>query len=247
MEIWLVCYPKVNIIANNNIVKDLRYLHKKDKFLEYAYLALSNNFSSREEFEEYFESIKNDDRKSLFLRTASFYLFTVKRGDWFVNIPDSNNRIDYLTNTFKYVAIFSLIESLSEGKFVDFYQFIVSKKHGIHFPISDKSKFDEIYKKYKEKFGSIKRCISFFKALPLDRQRDLVSRLEIRGTEASIENLAKYLYELRSKFVHEAELVLNMSDETTVSRKEKKLVICRLSIKDAMHFFEEGLIEQFRN
>ncbi len=222
-------------------------MHKKDKFLEYAYLALSDHFSSREEFEEYFESIKGDDQKSLFLRTASLYLFMVKNGDWVVDVPNSNNIIDYFTNTFKYIAIFSLIESISEEKFVDFYQFIISKKYGIQFPISDKDEVDEAYRKYKEKFGSIKRCISFFKALPLDRQRDLVSRLEIRGTEASIENLAKYLYELRSKFVHEAELVLHMSYGTTVSRKKKKLVICRLSIKDAMYFFEEGLIEQFRN
>ncbi len=231
----------------NSKTKDLRYLYNRDKFLEYAYLALNNHFSSREEFEEYFESIKGDDRKNLFLRTASFYLFMVKGGDWLVDVPDSNNSIDYLTNTFKYIAIFSLIESLSEEKFVDFYQFIVSKKHGIQFPIIDKIKLDEVYRKYKENFGSIKRCISFFKALPLDRQRDLVSRLEIRGTEASIENLAKYLYELRSKFVHEAELVLHMSYGTTVSRKKKKLVVCRLSIKDTMLFFEEGLIEQFRN
>ena len=205
---------------NNSTTKDLRYLHAKDKFLEYAYLALRDYFSSREEFEDYFESIKSDDKKSLFLRTASFYLFMVKSGNWVVDVPNSKDTIDYLTNTFKYIAIFSLIESLSEEKFVDFYQFIVNKKYCIQFPIIDKDKLDEVYRKYKEKFGSIKQCISFFEALPLERQHDLVSRLEIRGTEASIENLAKYLYELRSKFVHEAELVHHMSQGTTVSRKQ---------------------------
>ena len=230
----------------SSTTKDLRYLDARDKFLGYAYLALKDRFSSREKFEEYFESIESDDQKSLVLRTASFYLFMVKNGDWVVDVSDPNKKVEYLTNTFKYVAIFSLIESLLEEQFIDFYQFIIRKKSGIQLPISDRAELDDVYMKYKEKFGSIKRCMSFFKALPPERQRNLISRLKVKGTDASIENLAKHLYELRSKFVHEAEFVHHMSQGTTVSRKGNSLVICTLSIKDAMLFFEEGLIEQFR-
>lgn len=229
----------------NSTTKDLRYLKDK-KFIEYAFLALGDHFISRDEFLDYFNHIKVDNRQSLFLRTASFYLCLVKRGDWTIDVPGSDNVIDYLTNTYKYVAIFSLIESLSKDRFIDFYQFLVRRKSGVKLPISDRARLDELYEKYKAEFGAIQRCISFFRMLSPNRQRDLISRLNVRGTAASIENLAKYLYELRSKFVHEAELVHHMSEGKSISWKDGNLVVCTLSIKDAMTFFEEGLIENFR-
>src|SRR5712692_7596070 len=108
-------------------MKDIHYL-EGDTFLKYAYLALGEHFSSHDDFINYFNSIKTDAMKNLFLRTASFYLFLVKRGDWVVDVPGSNKVIDYLTNTYKCVAIFSLIESLSKGKFIDFYTFLMRKK-----------------------------------------------------------------------------------------------------------------------
>ncbi len=227
-------------------MKDLRFLDAKDTFLERAYLALKNQFSSREAFVTYFNTIKDDEQKNLFLKTASFYLFLVKCGDWMVDVPDSDKVIDYFTNTYKYVAIFSLIESLSDEQFVDFYQFLTRRKSQVEFPIPDRPILDEHYDRYKQEFGSIKRCISFFRALSPERQRELLSRFEVKGSEPTIENLAKYLYEMRSKFVHEAVLVLHMSDGISIGMQRGKIVVCNLSIKDAMLFFEEGLIEHFR-
>ena len=96
-------------------VKDLRFLQDKT-FLDRAYHALRSHFSSREAFESYFNAIETDDRKNLFLKTASFYLFLVKGGDWVLDFPKSDKVIDYLTDTYKYISIFSLIESLSEKK-----------------------------------------------------------------------------------------------------------------------------------
>ena len=227
-------------------MKDFRFLDAKETFLERAYLALKNQFSSRDAFVTYFNAIKEDERKNLFLRTASFYLFLVKCGDWVVDVPDSDKVIDYFTNTYKYVAIFSLIESLSEEQFIDFYQFLTRRKSQVEFPITDRPTLDEHYDKYKQEFGSIRRCISFFRALSPERQRELLSRFEVKGSEPTIENLAKYLYEMRSKFVHEAALVLHMSDGISIGMQGGKIVVCNLSIKDAMLFFEEGLIEHFR-
>lgn len=227
-------------------MKDIRYLKDKDKFLKYAYLALADHFPLYDDFINYFNTIKTDEQKNLFLKTASFYLFLVKKGDWYVDIPDSTKVIDYLTNTYKYVSIFSLIESLSEIEHKDFYEYLGEETSQVKFPINN-SGLNDYYKKYKDDFGSIKRCISFFKALSQDMQNDLISKLKVRnGTKPTIEKFAKYLYELRSKFVHEAKLVLQMSGGTTVSRWGKKLVVCDLSIKDAMMFFEEGLLSYFR-
>ena len=57
-------------------MKDLRYL-EGNTFLQYAYIALGEHFSSHDDFTNYFNSIKTDAIKNLFLRTASFYLVRV--------------------------------------------------------------------------------------------------------------------------------------------------------------------------
>jgi len=228
-------------------VKDLRYLVFKDRFLLYSYLALKEHFNSYQELVSYFNSIQNDEQKNLFLKTASFYLSLVKQGDWHVDIPESDSIVEYLTNTYKYIAIFSLIESLNAGSYIDFYSFLVRRKAKIKFPIHDKNELKCQYRRYKEEFGSIQRCLSFFKSLSPERQKSLIDKLEVKNTEPTIENLAKHLYDLRCKFVHEAELVLEMSEATFVGRTKNKMVICRLSIQDIMRFFEEGLIVHFQS
>lgn len=226
-------------------LKDQRYLSAKDKFLEYSFQALQNQFGTKDEFLSFFEAIGNDEQKNLFLKTASFYLFLVKKGDWLVDIPGSDKRVDYLTDTYKYIAIFSLIESLQEKEFMDFYSFLVRHKTKVNFPINGKKELEQWYRKYKSEFGSIHQSIQFFKALSAQRKADLIKNLEVKNVKPTIENLSKYLYNLRSKFVHEAELVVNMSGRTTLSRYGKKLVICKLSLIKLMEFFEEGLITYF--
>jgi len=226
-------------------LKDQRYLSAKDKFLEYSFQALYAQFDTKDEFLSFFEAIENDEQKNLFLRTASFYLFLVKKGDWFVDIPGSNKIIDYLTDTYKYIVIFSLIESLQEQEFMDFYPFLVRSKTGVNFPINDKKELEQWYRKYKNEFGSIHQSVEFFKSLNAKSKADLMKNLEVETAKPTIESLSKYLYNLRSKFVHEAELVVNMLGRTTLSSYGKKSVICKLSLKKLMKYFEEGLIIYF--
>ena len=68
--------------------------------------------------------------------------------------------------------------------------------------------------------------------MSLDRQRDLIKRLEVRGAKASIEMVAKYLYEMRSNFVHGGKLVLHMSEGISVDSRGKKwsYVICQFGM-----------------
>lgn len=226
-------------------LKDQRYLSAKDKFIEYSFQALQDQFGTEDEFLSFFEAIENDEQKNLFLKTASFYLFLVKKGDWFVNIPGSDKKIDYLTYTYKYIAIFSLIESLQEKEYMDFYSFMVRRKTNVNFPINDKKELEQWYRKYKSEFGSIHKSVQFFEALSAQRKADLIKNLEVINEKPTIENLSKYLYNLRSKFVHEAELVVNMSGRTTLSKHGEKPVICKLSLIKLMEFFEEGLITYF--
>ena len=223
-------------------MKDLRYLASKYKFLEYSYLALKDRFASQGEFTSFFNAIINNDQKNLFLKTASFYLFLVKRGDWLVDVPGSNKKIDYLTDTYKYIALFSLIESLNNLDFMDFFAYLIRRKSNVKFPIQNKAELNQHYKNYKKAFGSIQQSMRFFQSLSRQRKAMLIQKLKVKNTEPSIENLSKYLYDLRSKFVHEAELIVNMSGRTIVSRKS----ICKLSITNLMQFFEEGLVEHFK-
>ena len=139
------------------------------------------------------------------------------------------------------MAIFALIESLSDYKHIEFYDYLMRKKSKIEFPITSKE-LDKKYFQYKEEFGSIKRCISFFKNLSIEKQKELIAKLQVKGSEPSIENFAKYLYQLRSEFVHRAELIHELSNAPLMEFNNKKLVICYLSMDDTMAFFEEGLI-----
>lgn len=213
--------------------------------MEYSYQALQDRFVSKAEFVSFFDKIEGDDRKSLFLRTASFYLFLVKKGDWHVNVPGSGRTIDYLTDTYKYIAIFSLIESLQEKEFIDFYSFLVRRKSNVSFPIMNKQELHQWYREYKKEYGSIKQSVQFFRSLTSQNKADLVENLEVKNMSPTIENLSKYLYHVRSKFIHEAELVVNMAGRITLSRYGKKVVICKLSLKKLMEYFECGLISLF--
>jgi hypothetical protein len=90
---------------------DLRYLRSKDKFLEYTHQALQDHFATKDEIIDFFEAIETDEEKNLFLKTASFYLFLVKRGDWAVNVPGSRKTIDYLTDTYKYIEVDPIVKT----------------------------------------------------------------------------------------------------------------------------------------
>jgi hypothetical protein len=130
---------------------------------------------------------------------------------------------------------------------MDFYTYLIRRKSKVKFPIQDKAELDQYYKNYKKEFGSIQQSIRFFQSLSRQRKATLIQKLEVTNIEPTIENLSKYLYELRSKFVHEADLIVNMSGRTTISSREKnQVVICKLSIEDLMRFFEEGLVEHFK-
>jgi hypothetical protein len=228
-------------------MRDMRFLEAEDKFLKYSYIALKTHFARKKEFNEFYDAITQDEDKNLFLKTASFYLLLVKRGDWLIKLPGVNKRIDYLTDTYKYIAIFSLIESLHREPFIEFYEYLVREKSNITFPIKDKEELSCYFRKYKSEFGSIQQSMTFFKSLAERHQSAILKKLEITDSKATIEDISKYLYEVRSQFVHEAKLIVNMSGTITVSKHRNKSIISKLSLEDLMLFFEQGLITYFKN
>jgi len=234
----------------------LDFPSSKKKFLEFSYTALRDKFPSMVEFISFFDSIEGEEQKNLFLNTATFYLFLVKQGDWIVDIAGSDPIVDYLTETYKYIGIFSLIESLQQqNNFIDFYDYLLRRKTNVKFPIKDTKVLGDWYCKYKKEFGSTQQATGFFNSLSKESQEALIQKLEfvkikptqegpieVEKTKPTIEKLSKYLYELRSKFVHEAKLILFMYPGTVVGKD----VVCNLSIEDLINFFEEGLIRHFK-
>jgi hypothetical protein len=228
-------------------VSDGRYIADEAKFKQYTYTALTGRFPDRAAFENFYASLNDPLIKDEFLRVASFYLFLVKRGEWHVTVEDSAPVVDYLSTSFKVVALFALIESLSDEQHQDFYDWLCSKDPETTFPISDRAALSRLNEGYKASYGSIRRCVAFFSRLPPDRQQALCSAIRVGGNPlASIKKVAEFLYDLRSKFVHEARLVLSLVGFMALSRKGQKVVETDLSVEVLLETFEEGVLAYFR-
>jgi hypothetical protein len=217
-------------------------------FKEYAYTALTSRFRDRKEFEQFYNSLADSSVNDEFLRVASLYLFLAKQGAWHVKIDGSAEVVDYLSNSFKVVAIFALIESLSDQRHQDFYDWLREKGA---FPILDSGALAKLNEEYKASFGSIRRCVQFFSRMPVGRQQALCEAIVVDGKPlGSVQKVAEFLYDIRSKFVHEARLVLQFVEfpvSFALSTKGKKVVETDLPIDTLLDAFEEGVLEYFRH
>jgi hypothetical protein len=167
----------------------------------------------------------------------------VKQGEWHVAEPDS---VDYLSNSFKLVALFSLIESLSEKKHKDFYEWLSTEATKETFPIAERE-LATLNENYKRTYGSTRRCVSFFKRLP-SQQQEKLSQIRINGKPFdSIKEVAQFLYNLRSKFVHEGSLVLLVNTDNVLSMKDNKVVQAQLSLEALQDAFEQGVKLYFQD
>jgi hypothetical protein len=170
----------------------------------------------------------------------------VKRGDWHVSVEGSAPLVDYISTSFKVVALFALIESLSDELHQDFYGWLCSKDTKTSFPIPDPAALSKLNEEYKSTYGSIRRCVAFFNRLPSERQQALCTAIRVNGKPlASIKKVAEFLYDLRSKFVHEARFVLSLVGYTALSMKGEKVVQIDLSAETLLEAFEEGVLAYF--
>ena len=71
------------------------------------------------------------------------------------------------------------------------------------------------------------------------------SKLKIVGSKNSISDLAKLLYEIRSKFIHQGRLVKTFGPGTIIGKPDKKVIVNRLTIEDVESYFEYGLLAYF--
>lgn len=222
-----------------------RYLKNEAAFKIDAYAVLKTHFGGRRAFNQYYDGISKAKLND-FLRVCSSYRYLAKHGDWKIKVRPYNSVIGYLTNTYKLIAVFSLIESLSDLDHLDFYQWLTAKSRVQVFPIEDKAKLENHYREYKMEYGAIRRCVAFFLGLPLDEQKLLCGSISVNmQLTAEIKKLAQFLYNLRSGFVHKAEFAHELDGPVFVIKKAG-LVESKLTIGHILRAFERGVIEHFR-
>lgn len=222
-----------------------RYLRNEVAFKADAYAVLKTHFEGRREFNSYYAAISKPKLND-FLRVCALYRYLAKHGDWKIKVRGYNPVIDYLTNSYKLVAIFSLIESLSDLDYLDFYQWVVAKSRKQSFPIEDRNALDRLYREYKTDYGATRRCVAFFSNLPREEQRRLCGSISVnKKPTAGIKKLAELLYNVRSGFVHKAEFAHELSGPIFVNTKAG-LVDSKLTVTGILRAFELGVIEYFR-
>ena len=227
--------------------RDNRYIQSEAKFLRYSKTALSNCFISHSEFDRFYSRFPDDESKNEFLRVASFYLFLVQKGEWVSNVTNEGTVIDYLTNSYKLVGIFSLVESLAEREHQDFFRWLCyHSKTNNTFPIESTSSLEALFAKYNGAHGATTFCVAFFERLSAEQQAELKQGILIRGKPVStVKRAVQVLYGLRSRFVHEGHLLGQLSDGPVGSIVNKKSHLFNISLSKLAELFEQALLIHF--
>jgi hypothetical protein len=164
--------------------------------------------------------------------------------------------LSFVDQTYKFIAIVALIESIfDKNDYIDFYQWIMRNRKNNLFPISDERALSGLYAVYKEEYGNTLNIVRFFQSLDdsikLFIQHSLIvlddsgKTGELEEKEESIEALSKLLYQIRSDFIHKADLILEFDPAMVLSLRNKKPISCSIEMKHLYRIFESGLLQHF--
>jgi hypothetical protein len=208
-------------------------------FSAFAFEPFQKYFGSRSKFDAFVDSVVGDEEKSRFLKVAAHYKFFVKDGRF--SVP-GYEETKYFDETYRFVGLVALIEYVeSSVSFKDFYVWL--SKSGAY-PIQDQQGLDTLYEQYKGQFGVRHKMVSFFLRLDDSSKQEIESWIKIKGQSLAIETLAKTLYDIRSKFVHEARIIVDLSGMRTFSARHLGREIT-LSLEQVERIFERGVLLRF--
>ncbi|PKN96795.1 MAG: hypothetical protein CVU43_18845 [Chloroflexi bacterium HGW-Chloroflexi-5] len=224
------------------------YLKHEEFFLEEAWAVYESYFLNKSDFIVKYNEINSLENKSEFLRVISRYHYLVKDLTY-SSLKSHGLELDFVSATHKFITIIALIESLyHEAKHIDFYEWLM---RGNTFPLS-KEELKKEYKKYKDEFGSRKSIIHFFSSLDSDiitYIQESITLLNFKNAslndKSSIEQLSNLLYQIRSDFIHNAELVVELSDVSTIAKRNEKPYLFELSLLSFCKIFELGVLKFF--
>jgi hypothetical protein len=221
-------------------VKDLRHLQERDWFSDLAFNAFQKYFESRSTFDAFVDSIATDEEKSRFLKVASFYKFLVKDGRF--SVPDYAEA-KYFDETYRFLAICALIEWVEPSARVEgFYRWV--KKSPAVFPIGGPQELKALHERYKSQSRLVTKMVSFCRRLDPASKRELQSSIKVHGQTMPIDEVATTLYGLRSKFMHDARPIVELSGMKTWSARHKGREIM-LPLERLQRLFERGVLLRF--
>ena len=221
-------------------MKDRWYLQHKDWFSDLAFQAFQKYFKSRSDFDAFVNSIVANEEQSRFLKVASHYKFLVKDGRFFVA---GYEEAKYFDETYRFLAICALIELVepnvrSEG----FYRWV--KKSATAFPIKSPKDLKALHRQYRSQSRLVTKMVSFFQGLDDRSMRELESSITVNRQRMPIEEVPRTLYGLRSKFMHDGRLIVELSGVETLSARHPDRAIT-LSLEQLERIFERGVLLRF--
>jgi hypothetical protein len=222
-------------------VKDLRYLRERDWFSNFAFQVFCEYFPDRSAFDTFVDAIAADEGKSRFLKVASFYKFLVKDGRFSVAGAEEAK---YFDETYRFLAICALIEWVEPRVRVKGFYSWVSKSPAA-FPIQGPQELKALHQQYKHQSRLVTKMVSFFRRLDGPTKRELESSIKIHGQPMPIDEVARTLYGLRSAFMHDARLIVELSGVKTLSARHSGRAIT-LPLERLERIFERGVLLRFR-
>ena len=236
-------------------MRSMRFIKNEDKFLEYSWNVFETYFKDKASFVEKYNRIETSEKKNWFLRLASYYLFFVIDGNYSSSKYEMED-FSFVDQTYKFIAIIALIESMyDKNDYIDFYQWIMRNKKNNLFPINNAMEASKLYAAYKEEYGNTLNIVRFFQSLDNSIKSFIQHSLivlddsgksgELEEKEESIEALSKLLYQIRSDFIHRAELILEFDPAMVLSQRGKKPISCSIELNHLCRIFESGLLQHF--
>jgi hypothetical protein len=226
--------------------RDLRYVKDEEKFLKYAWDVFESWYVVEDEFRDQYATLQGDEVKNSFLMLAAFYKFLVKDARVICTDPEFPDYVNYIDETWKYIALMSLIEAAyTDVDYREFYEWLRASPEGLHYPINSHAELDALWQEYLDIYGATHKAVRFFSALPQSAQLLIRNTLDVGGEPRPIDYLAKLLYRIRSEFLHYARLILEFGTGNMLSRRNNKMVVSTLSLSHLQLVFESGLLRRF--
>jgi hypothetical protein len=227
---------------------DYRYIQNEKHFFNEVLAVWGRHVPQEAVLRRLFENLSSVEEKNLFLRVGAFYRYLVREGRFHFERDDLNNSMSFIDDTYKFIAIFALVEALEvANEHKDFYQWL--EKETLVSEIDPNlgliRTLEPLYAKYKTEYGSRQAAVHFFSRLDDQDQQFIQSRLQLRGKTPSVQKLARILYDMRSKFVHEAQFVLGFGHLPSIVSHDKDIITNKMTISDLCTLFERGFLKRF--